>query len=454
VSLPSGSDPPPASVVGVGEELADAVEPAVTVENVSKTFRLYHERNQSLKVALLRRRRATYEELWALRDVSFTVPRGQTFALIGENGSGKSTLLKCIARILRPESGRTAVDGKVSALLELGAGFHPELSGRDNIFLNGSILGLSKRHIEERFDEIVDFAGLDRFIDTPVKNYSSGMYVRLGFSVAINVDPDVLLVDEVLAVGDEQFQRKCAEKFADLRARGKTIVIVSHSLSTVRSVCDHAAWLQQGRLRMVGPAPAVIDAYIDEVHTEREAEPDSSGGGGGAGGAGAGARWGSGEGRIERAEILDHRGAPTLQVRTGEAMTVRLHFSVTQPIERPVFGIAIHTLEGTHVTGPNSREAGCVPDRVEGAGHVDVTVDRLLLLPGTYDLTVAFTDYSALHPFDYRHRVLRFDVEAGEPRESYGGLVSLGGRWSVHASATDNPPSTDSTVAPALDPAS
>jgi ABC-2 type transport system ATP-binding protein len=443
VSLPSGSDPAPASVVDEG--------PAVTVENVSKTFRLYHERNQSLKVALLRRRRATYEELWALRDVSFTVPRGQTFALIGENGSGKSTLLKCIARILRPESGRTAVEGKVSALLELGAGFHPELSGRDNIFLNGSILGLSKRHIEERFDEIVDFAGLDRFIDTPVKNYSSGMYVRLGFSVAINVDPDVLLVDEVLAVGDEQFQRKCAEKFADLRARGKTIVIVSHSLSTVRSVCDHAAWLQQGRLRMVGPAPAVIDAYIDEVHTERDAASDASGRGGAAG---TGARWGSGEGRIERAEILDHRGAPTRQVRTGEAMTVRLHFSVTQPIERPVFGIAIHTLEGTHVTGPNSREAGCVPDRVEGAGHVDVAVDRLLLLPGTYDLTVAFTDYSALHPFDYRHRVLRFDVEAGEPRESFGGLVSLGGRWSVHAGSTEGSAPDDEAVAPALDPAS
>jgi len=266
----------------------DVLAPAVDVRNVSKTFRLYHERNQSLKVALLRRKRATFEELWALRDVSFTVAQGQTFALIGENGSGKSTLLKCIARILRPESGTAHVRGKMSALLELGAGFHPELSGRDNIFLNGSILGLSKKHIESKFDEIVDFAGLDRFIDTPVKNYSSGMYVRLGFSVAINVDPDVLLVDEVLAVGDEQFQRKCSEKFADLRARGKTIVIVSHSLSTVRTVCDQAAWLQQGRLRMVGPAPAVIDAYIDEVHTERAAEgevgaDDGSGTAGGGG---------------------------------------------------------------------------------------------------------------------------------------------------------------------------
>ena len=401
--------------------------PAVVVEGVSKTFRLYHERNQSLKVALLRRKRATYEELWALRDVSFTVAPGQTFALIGENGSGKSTLLKCIARILRPESGRTSVTGKVSALLELGAGFHPELSGRDNIFLNGSILGLSKKNIEAKFDEIVDFAGLERFIDTPVKNYSSGMYVRLGFSVAINVDPDVLLVDEVLAVGDESFQRKCSEKFADLRARGKTIVIVSHSLSTVRSICDQAVWLQQGQLKLLGPAPAVIDAYVDEVHTERDAVAEAPTGA-------VGSRWGSGEGRIERVELLDERGAPTLRVHTGDRVTIRLHFSVAHPIDKPVFGIAIHTLEGMQVTGPNSREAGCVPDRLEGPGHVDITVDRLLLLPGTYDLTVAFTDYSALHPYDYRHRVIRFDVEPGDPRESYGGVVSLGGRWSVHAS--------------------
>src|SRR5207244_4498046 len=183
----------------------------------------------------------------------------------------KSTLLKCMARIFRPDSGSIDVEGKVSALLELGAGFHPELSGRDNVYLNGTILGLSKRELDSKYDEIVEFAGLERFIDTPVKNYSSGMYVRLGSSVAINVDPDVLLVDEVLAVGDEQFQRKCAEKFADLRARGKTIVIVSHSLGTVRTVCDQAAWLQQGQLRMLGPAPAVIDAYVDEVHTERTA---------------------------------------------------------------------------------------------------------------------------------------------------------------------------------------
>ena len=183
-----------------------------------------------LKATVMRGGRARYEEFWALGDVSFEVAEGTTFGLIGHNGSGKSTLLKCLARILEPDQGTIRIDGQMSALLELGAGFHPELSGRENVYLNGSILGLSKRQIDRRFDDIVGFAGLERFIDTPVKNYSSGMYVRLGFSVAINVDPDMLLVDEVLAVGDEEFQRKCLERFAELRDAGKTIVVVTHSL--------------------------------------------------------------------------------------------------------------------------------------------------------------------------------------------------------------------------------
>src|SRR3954453_574262 len=215
--------------------MADEV---VAAEGVSKRFRLYHERNQSLKAAFMRGRRAKYDEFWALRDVDVQIEAGKTFGLIGHNGSGKSTLLKCLAGILVPDSGSIRTQGKVSALLELGAGFHPELSGRDNVYLNGSILGLSKKQIDAQFDQIVDFAGLEQFIDTPVKNYSSGMYVRLGFSVAINVDPEILMVDEVLAVGDEQFQRRCAEKFAEFKEDGKTIVLVSHALGTMRTMCD------------------------------------------------------------------------------------------------------------------------------------------------------------------------------------------------------------------------
>jgi ABC-type polysaccharide/polyol phosphate transport system ATPase subunit len=390
--------------------------PAITVDDVSKQYRLYHERNQSLKAALMRRARVRYEEFWALRDVSLQVPEGATFALIGENGSGKSTLLKCMARILQPEKGKIVSHGKISALLELGAGFHSELSGRENIFLNGSILGLSKKQLKQRFDEIVGFAGLEHFIDTPVKNYSSGMYVRLGFSVAINVDPDILLVDEVLAVGDAEFQRKCLEKFAEMRQAGKTIVIVTHAIATIRNMCDTAAWLEHGMLRRLGPAPEVSDQYLSEVYEEREADGQY------------GTRWGSGEGRIEKIELLDSSGEPVKRVRTGDTVVFRFRFDTKQPIDRPVFGMGVYTLNGVWLTGPNTREAELVPEQINGKGHVDLRVERLMLVPGTYDVTAALFNYAITEPYDFRHRAFRFDVEFGEPHEE-NGVVSLGGEW-------------------------
>jgi ABC-type polysaccharide/polyol phosphate transport system ATPase subunit len=395
----------------------------VSVEDVSKRFRIYHERNQSLKAAVMRRGRASYEEFWALRDVSLEVPASVTYGLIGENGSGKSTLLKCIARILLPDAGRVVTDGKVAALLELGSGFHPELSGRENVFLNGSILGLSRGEITRRFDDIVGFAGLERFIDTPVKNYSSGMYVRLGFSVAINVDPDILLVDEVLAVGDESFQRRCAERFADFRRAGRTVVLVSHAMGQLRNLCDEVAWLEHGRLKAVGSPGNVVDDYVGAAHAAREAVPA----GGGAEPADR-SRWGSGEARIDRVELLDAAGRPTSSVRTGDPVTVRLRWSTREPVDRPVFGVAVHSLDGVEVTGPNTRDVDLVPDKIDGSGIVDLAVPRLLLLPGTYELSGAVYDYSRTHPYDHRHRVYRFDVETGRPREAHG-FTSLGGSW-------------------------
>lgn len=221
---------------------------AVVVEDVWKSFRLYHERNQYLKAAVLRGRRARYEEFWALKGIEFEVPAGSTFGVIGSNGSGKSTLLKCLTGILYPEKGRLTIEGRVSALLELGAGFHPELTGRENVFINAAFLGIPRREIEKRFDAIIDFAELGRFIDEPVKHYSSGMYVRLGFAVAVNVDPDVLLVDEVLAVGDEAFAAKCLARVAEFQAEGRTIVVVSHSAAVVRQVCRRALVLDHGHL--------------------------------------------------------------------------------------------------------------------------------------------------------------------------------------------------------------
>lgn len=244
---------------------------AVETEGVSKRFRLFKEHNQTLKQTLLRGRRAVFEDFWALEDVSLQVESGTTYGLIGENGSGKSTLLKCIARILEPDKGTIRTNGHVSALLELGAGFHPELSGRENVFLNGAILGMRSKELKARFDEIVAFSGIERFIDTPVKNYSSGMYVRLGFSIAINVQPDILLIDEILAVGDEEFQQKCRDKFAELQQGGSTIIIVSHSMDLVKELCERAAWLEHGSLRRTGTADEVIGAYLNHVHPDRPA---------------------------------------------------------------------------------------------------------------------------------------------------------------------------------------
>jgi ABC-2 type transport system ATP-binding protein len=390
---------------------------AVTVEGLSKRYRLYHERNQSLKATVMRGGRARYEEFWALRDVSFEIEAGQTFGLIGENGSGKSTLLKCMARILTPDEGRITVDGKLSALLELGAGFHPELTGRENIYLNGAILGLSKRQIRARFDDIIDFAGLEHFVDAPVKNYSSGMYIRLGFSVAINVDPDVLLVDEILAVGDAEFQRKCAEKFDDLRSRGKTIVIVSHALESLRNLCDRAALLEHGRLRAVGSTAHVIAEYIEGIHSDRAQDA-------------SGTRWGSGEAQIARVELIDRTGKPVRCVRTGDAVTLRLHYVVNETVEQPVFGLGLHRIDGVHITGPNTRDADVVPAKIDGPGYVDFRIDRLLLLPGTYDVSASIFNFTVTHNYDARVRALRFDVTHGVPHEQLG-VVSLGGSWDL-----------------------
>jgi ABC-type polysaccharide/polyol phosphate transport system ATPase subunit len=391
---------------------------AVEAANVSKKFRLLKERNNSLKATVMRRRRIVADDFWALRDVSFEVYEGETFGLIGENGSGKSTMLKCLTKILRPNEGTVSVNGKVSALLELGAGFHQELSGRENVFLNGAILGLSQKELRKRFDEIVDFAGIGDFIDEPVKNYSSGMYVRLAFSVAINVDPDVLMVDEVLAVGDENFSRKCFEKFADMRDQGKTIVLVTHSLSAVQNMCDRVAWFSHGKLMEVGEPRPVIESYTETVHVDRRVDNKGR------------YRWGSAEGLIEAAEWLDEAGQPCTYLRTGRPARLRLTYDFREPIERPVFWAGIRTVDGFVVSNPSTKDLDCVPDKLEGSGYVYLDLDRLVVLPGTYDLSVSLTDYAALHIYDARQNILRFDVDRGDFHEQ-SGVAALDGAWKI-----------------------
>src|SRR5947209_11709779 len=250
---------------------------AIELVNVTKAYRRYGGRQFStLKSALLQRsilRDLQPEETFpALTDVSFKVTRGTTYGVMGPNGSGKSTALKLVAGITRPTSGTVRVEGRISALIELGAGFHPEISGRENVFINGIMLGLTKRQIHERFDDIVDFAELREFIDAPVKTYSSGMYMRLGFAVAIHVDPDVLLVDEVLAVGDEGFTHKCLDKFAEFRRRNKTILLVTHSLSLVERFCDEALWLDAGRIKGSGDPKRIVGAYLTDIEQREEQE--------------------------------------------------------------------------------------------------------------------------------------------------------------------------------------
>jgi ABC-2 type transport system ATP-binding protein len=395
-------------------------EPAIEVRNVSKRFRIYHERNDSLKASVVRGKRAEYEEFWAVDDVDFNVYPGETFGIIGENGSGKSTLLKCMARILRPNKGSVAVKGKLVALLELGAGFHQELSGRENIYLNGSILGLSKRDIDSKFDHIVDFAGLGRFIDTPVKNYSSGMYVRLGFSVAINVDPDVLLVDEVLAVGDETFQRRCTEKFGEMQRDGKTIVVVSHGLGQLRSMCDRLAWMRNGKLAGIGPTKDIIDDYLGTVSVSRLPGHD-----------GISKRWGSGEATITKIEVLGPNGKPTEKVHTGDDIRLRMRYQVNIPdgIERAVLGFGLHRLDGVLISGANAREQGVVPDRISGSGYFDFAIPRNGLLTGTYDLSAAIQNEKCTETFDWWFEGFRFEVLPAVVYETEG-VVTLFGQWS------------------------
>ena len=238
---------------------------AITIESLTKSFRIHHERNQSLKSAIMRGKISSYEDFKALDDISFDVAQGSTLALIGGNGSGKSTLLKCLAKIYRPTSGKITYNGRMAALLEVGSGFHPELSGKENIYLNGSILGMTRKEIDNKIESIIDFSGVEHFIDQPVKNYSSGMYVRLGFSVAIHVDPEILVVDEVLAVGDAAFQKKCYQKFHDFKKEGRTIVLVSHSMESVREICESAAWLSHGKVKELGEVKDVTSNYEASV---------------------------------------------------------------------------------------------------------------------------------------------------------------------------------------------
>ena len=401
----------------------EAAADAVVAEHVSKSFRLYSDKASSLK-ALVTRGRSRYEEFWALRDVSLRIPRGSAFALVGHNGSGKSTMLRILARIHRPTEGHVTTHGRISALLDLGAGFHPELSGRENVYLNGAILGLSKGQIDGVFDQIVEFSGLHEFIDSPVKVYSSGMYVRLGFAVAVHVDPEILIIDEVISVGDMEFQQRCLDHIYALRRRGVTVLLVSHSLQLVQTMCDQAVWLDHGHLLAQGPALEVTRRYVDHVHEQQvvteQWSPDHRG---------------SGEITISGVEFLDRAGEATVVATTGEPLVVRVHYDATGTIVEPVFGIALHTEAGAHIAGPNTRLSGVRTGTVSGRGSVDYRIERFPLTPGAVRLTVGVFDQHVLHQYDYLDQAFELHVRPGAGPEQEG-LVDLGGRWDVPLAAS------------------
>lgn len=421
---------------------------AIRFEHVTKRFTLERDRPRSFKdafVGLLGRSRRAPERLVALDDVSFSLEHGGTLGFVGPNGTGKSTALKLVARILEPTAGRVIVTGRVAALLELGAGFHPDLSGRENVYLNGSLMGLSRHEMDRRMDEIVAFSELERFVDMPVKHYSSGMYVRLGFSTAIHVDPDILLIDEVLAVGDQAFQNKCRDRIAALRKAGVTIILVSHSIDAVREICERALWLEAGHVQAYGPTDVVVEAYHASVVAHEEARfiaehdtmPPAA--------THDRDRWGSGEVEITAVDLLDPDGEVRHILLTGDPATVRIRYVAHQRIERPVFGLGIHRQDGLHVNGPNTLDAGLDIAAIEGSGEVHYRIATLPLLAGTYELSVSCYDRSCTHPYDHHHRRFPFRVRSGSVRQRLG-LLYLSADWQ-HRPGGDEPAPKESTLA-------
>jgi ABC-2 type transport system ATP-binding protein len=349
----------------------------IEIENVSKHFKLYHEPVTSFKERFIHFGRRSYEEFWALRDVSFEVAQGETVGLLGHNGSGKSTLLKCVAGTLRPTSGHVRKTGRIAALLELGSGFHPDLTGRENLFLNGSILGLSRRDIAQIFDEVVAFAELEPFIDNQVKYYSSGMYARLAFALAVNVEPEILLVDEVLSVGDEAFQRKCLERITRFQREGRTILLVSHSADLVRRICDRAAVLDHGNLVALGDPGHSVVVFRDTllkgglgVPAEAVGQPEFVS-----------------KIRITRVDI-DYPDPLREHLYPGEPLSIHVHFETDEPIDDIVFALTILDQRGTYLLGTNTDVMGSPIDSIGTSGEVVFDLEQIPLLDGVYNIGI------------------------------------------------------------------
>ncbi len=380
---------------------------ALEVSGLSKAFRLYTQRTQSAIERFLMFKRSAYETLWALKDATFQVPKGEVLGIIGPNGSGKSTLLKILAGIYRPTEGWFNIKGKVAALLELGAGFHPELTGRENVYLNGSILGMTRREMDDRFDDIVDFSGLGRFLDAPIKNYSSGMIVRLGFSVAIAIDPEVILIDEVLGVGDIGFARKSFERIQEYAKSGRTILFVSHDMSAISYFCHRVVRLDEGQVVGIGDPKETTEAYISSL-SQRKVDIR---------GKGqmlfrdqlARERKGSGEMSIESVKFLDADGKETYLFKTGEPMRIIVDYTTKEPIESHVLYLTIHRHTGEAVIGPFYHD---VNETTDGPGRITINMKKIPLLRGEYLVTIGLFQDNMVEAYDYHDKYYTFTMHS------------------------------------------
>ncbi len=408
------------------------MKPVLQLENVSVSYRMPQERISSFKEYAIRwlKGQIKYQEFLALSNVSLEVEQGEVFGIIGPNGAGKSTLLKVVARVLRPTQGAVRIRGHLAPLLELGAGFDPELTGRENVYLNSAILGFSKRNIDRRIDRIVEFAGLSEFIDAPLRTYSTGMVARLGFSVATDSRPDILIVDEILSVGDAEFQTRSFERIQSFQAEGTTIFLVSHSLDRVQDMCSRAMWLDHGKVVATGSAGAIVNQYLGRVMSEEEDrlsqevsdEPVQ--------------RWGSRKIEIVTARLRDGNGIDKAVFQTGDRLVLEMDYIAHEPILAPIFGVAVHRQDGIHLTGPNTRLAGLELPELRGNGTITYTVPHITLLDGLYHFSLAVVNQNDTEIYDYHDRTVSFRVDnrSAESHEQYG-MVTLNGQWSHRVAA-------------------
>lgn len=391
---------------------------AIEVKNVRKKFRVYYDKGNQLKERLLFRKRNRYEDRWVLNGISFNIKKGEAVGLIGHNGCGKSTTLKLLTRIMYPNEGTIELKGRVSSLIELGAGFHPDMSGRENIYTNASIFGLSKKEIDERMDDIVEFSEMEQFLDNPVRTYSSGMYMRLAFSVAINVNADILLIDEILAVGDINFQSKCFNKLKEIKAQGTTIVIVSHSLGQIEQICDRTIWLDAGKIKADGKPRNVHPEYMDFMGQKRQEiarKEEKSGKKAGertdeeSASDDENKRWGNGYARINQVRMLDEHGKNQNAFATGSKVTIELDYTVRKKVEDAVFGIGIFNQGGQQIYGTNTRIDQMEEFNLDSSGSMKITLENVNLLPGVYLLDVAIESQVGI-PVDYFREAYTFEM--------------------------------------------